>query len=133
MDTITQVDHHAIFMSYLVQLYGSYKHVRKTTEPAPMVTSGSQHTGDVQAFLQKYFGNEKDGIDVAAPMHTIQTSDRFGLAEAHCDVKPLTDEQCYNAWCIARLLDEEFFGARRANTQVNLPHDLAVYFLSIFP
>jgi DNA (cytosine-5)-methyltransferase 1 len=104
--TITQVDHHAVCSSHLVQLYGTSKDGRKITEPAPTVTSGGQHTGHVQAFLQKYYGNEKDGIDVTAPMHTIPTRDRFGLVEAHCDVEPLTDEQRYNAWCVARLVDE---------------------------
>ncbi|HHQ4306217.1 TPA: DNA cytosine methyltransferase [Serratia fonticola] len=106
LHTVTQVDHHAICTSHLVQLYGTSKDGRKITEPAPTVTSGGQHTGHVQAFLQKYYGNEKDGIDVAEPMHTIPTRDRFGLVEAHCDVEPLTDEQRYNAWCVARLVDE---------------------------
>mgnify|MGYP000435639372 CR=1 FL=1 len=65
LHTVTQVDHHAICTSHLVQLYGTSKDGRKITEPAPTVTSGGQHTGHVQAFLQKYYGNEKDGIDVA--------------------------------------------------------------------
>lgn len=104
--TITQVDHHTLCTSHLVQLYGTCKHGRKTTEPAPTVTSQGQHTGHVQAFLQKYYGNEKDGIDVDGPMHTVPTHDRFGLVEARCEVEPLTDELRYSAWWCARLMED---------------------------
>ncbi|MBP0999909.1 DNA cytosine methyltransferase [Serratia fonticola] len=106
LHTITQVDHHTLCTSHLVQLYGTCKHGRKTTEPAPTVTSQGQHTGHVQAFLQKYYGNEKDGIDVDAPMHTVPTHDRFGLVEARCEVEPLTDELRYSAWWCARLMED---------------------------
>ncbi|MFV9067738.1 DNA cytosine methyltransferase [Serratia fonticola] len=106
LHTITQVDHHTLCTSHLVQLYGTCKHGRKTTEPAPTVTSQGQHTGHVQAFLQKYYGNEKDGIDVDAPMHTVPTHDRFGLVEARCEVEPLTEELRYSAWWCARLMED---------------------------
>lgn len=33
----------------------------------------------VYAFLVKYYGNEKDGVDLREPMHTIPTRDRMGL------------------------------------------------------
>lgn len=106
LHTITQVDHHTLCTSHLVQLYGTCKDGRKITEPAPTVTSQGQHTGHVQAFLQKYYGNEKDGIDVDAPMHTVPTHDRFGLVEARCEVEPLTDELRYSAWWCARLMED---------------------------
>lgn len=106
LHTITQVDHHSVCTSHLVQLYGTCKDGRKITEPAPTVTSQGQHTGHVQAFLQKYYGNEKDGIDVDAPMHTVPTHDRFGLVEARCEVEPLTDELRYSAWWCARLMED---------------------------
>ncbi len=106
LHTITQVDHHTLCTSHLVQLYGTCKDGRKITEPAPTVTSQGQHTGHVQAFLQKYYGNEKDGIDVDGPMHTVPTHDRFGLVEARCEVEPLTDELRYSAWWCARLMED---------------------------
>lgn len=106
LHTVTQVDHHTLCTSHLVQLYGTCKDGRKITEPAPTVTSQGQHTGHVQAFLQKYYGNEKDGIDVDAPMHTVPTHDRFGLVEARCEVEPLTDELRYSAWWCARLMED---------------------------
>lgn len=106
LHTVTQVDHHTLCTSHLVQLYGTCKDGRKITEPAPTVTSQGQHTGHVQAFLQKYYGNEKDGIDVDAPMHTVPTHDRFGLVEARCEVEPLMDELRYSAWWCARLMED---------------------------
>ncbi|MFC0227434.1 DNA cytosine methyltransferase [Serratia aquatilis] len=104
--TVTQVDHHALCSSHLVLLRGSCKDGRLSTEPAPTIMAAGQHIGHVQAFLQKYYGTETGGIDIDAPMHTIPTRDRFGLVEAQCDFEPLTDEQRYNAWCVARLVDE---------------------------
>lgn len=41
--------------------------------------TAQDHHALVCAFLQKYYGNEKDGVDVREPMHTIPTVDRFGL------------------------------------------------------
>ena len=35
----------------------------------------------VSAYLVKYYGNEKDGVPVDEPMHTIPTKDRMGLVQ----------------------------------------------------
>ncbi|MFP7325644.1 DNA cytosine methyltransferase [Serratia marcescens] len=106
MHTVTQVDHHSLCTSHLVQLRGTCKDGRPTNAPAPTLTAGGNHIGHVTAYLQKYYGNEKDGIDVDAPMHTVPTHDRFGLTEVKCEPTLITDDQRYNAWCCARLMDE---------------------------
>lgn len=106
MHTVTQVDHHSLCTSHLVQLRGTCKDGRPTNAPAPTLTAGGNHVGHVTAYLQKYYGNEKDGIDVDAPMHTVPTHDRFGLTEVKCEPTLITDDQRYNAWCCARLMDE---------------------------
>jgi DNA (cytosine-5)-methyltransferase 1 len=48
-------------------------------EPVPTITAGGLHIGEVRAFLLKYYGNEKDGLGVDEPLHTITTNDRFAL------------------------------------------------------
>ncbi len=96
---------HALCTSHLVHLRGTCKDGRPTNAPTPTLTAGGNHIGHVTAYLQKYYGNEKDGIDVDAPMHTVPTHDRFGLTEVMCEPTLITDDQRYNAWCCARLMD----------------------------
>lgn len=48
-------------------------------EPLHTVSAQGQHHAEVRAFLIKYYGNEKDGVEIDAPLHTIPTHDRFGL------------------------------------------------------
>ncbi|MCX2958719.1 MAG: DNA cytosine methyltransferase, partial [Serratia symbiotica] len=33
----------------------------------------------VRTFLVKYYGNEKEGVSLIDPLHTVTTTDRFGL------------------------------------------------------
>ena len=40
------------------------------------------------ALLCKYYGNDKDGVDIAGPLHTIPTKDRFGLVLVHLHGQP---------------------------------------------
>lgn len=53
------------------------------SEPFPTITAGGNQLGEVRAFLIKYYGNEKDGLGVDEPLHTITTNDRFGLVTIH--------------------------------------------------
>lgn len=76
--TVTTSDHHALVSSNLVKLRGECAG-SATDSPAPTVTAGGTHIGEVRAFLVKYYGNEKDGVDVREPMHTIPCTDRMGL------------------------------------------------------
>jgi len=41
--------------------------------------AGNINKSCVFAFLQKYYGNEKGGVGIEGPMHTVPTVDRFGL------------------------------------------------------
>ena len=77
--TITTVDHNALVTSHLVKLRGTCKDGQPVTEPMPTITAGGNHVGEVRAFLLKYYGNEVDGADIAGPIGTITTRDRFGL------------------------------------------------------
>ncbi|WP_427228081.1 hypothetical protein [Yersinia enterocolitica] len=44
-------------------------------------------------------------MDLSEPIHAVTTKERFGLVESNLDAEPLTDEQRYNAWNCARLVD----------------------------
>lgn len=48
-------------------------------KPIKTVTAGGLHAAEVRAFLIKYYGNEADGHDLADPLGTVTTRDRFGL------------------------------------------------------
>lgn len=56
-------------------------------DPMPTVTS-VDHNSLVAALLCKYYGNDKDGVDIAGPLHTIPTKDRFGLVLVHLHGQP---------------------------------------------
>lgn len=60
-------------------------------DPLHTVSDGGLHHAKVQAFLLKYYGNEKDGQDLAAPMGTVTTKDRFGLVTIHGELYQIVD------------------------------------------
>lgn len=79
LPTVTSVDHNALVTSHLVKLRGTCQDGQPVTEPAPTITAGGNHVGEVRAFLLKYYGNEQDGCELQDPLHTITGRDRFGL------------------------------------------------------
>jgi DNA (cytosine-5)-methyltransferase 1 len=78
MDTVTTVDHHALVTSHLVHLKGTCKDGQPVSKPMPTVMAKGQHIGEVRAFLTRYNG-QSIGQAIAAPMSTIDTTDRLGL------------------------------------------------------
>ncbi|CND97588.1 DNA cytosine methyltransferase [Yersinia enterocolitica] len=76
--TVTTTDHHALVTSSLIKMRGTNTG-QKVTEPLQTITAGGNHFGEVRAFLLKYYGNEKDGVGLNDPLHTVTTNDRFGL------------------------------------------------------
>lgn len=77
--TVTTTDHHALVTSNLIKLRGTCKDGQTVTQPAPTITAGGLHIGEVRAFLLKYYGNEKEGVSLNESLHTVTTNDRFGL------------------------------------------------------
>lgn len=76
--TVTTVDHHALITSNLIKMRGTNTG-QPTDTPLQTVTAGGNHFGEVRAFLLKYYGNEKEGVSLSDPLHTVTTNDRFGL------------------------------------------------------
>ena len=78
LKTQTTENRHAVVTSHLLKLRNN-QFGQATDEPAPTLTAGGGHIGEVRAFLIKYYGNEKDGVSLRAPLGTVPTHDRFGL------------------------------------------------------
>ncbi|NSX14987.1 DNA cytosine methyltransferase [Cupriavidus taiwanensis] len=78
MQTITAKGDTAIATSHLVKLRGECTG-SPTAAPAPTVTAGGTHIGEVRAFLVKYYSEGGQDQDCRDPMHTIPTKDRLGL------------------------------------------------------
>lgn len=78
MQTITAKGDTAIATSHLVKLRGECTG-SATAAPAPTITAGGTHIGEVRAFLVKYYSEGGQDQDCRDPMHTIPTKDRLGL------------------------------------------------------
>lgn len=79
LHTVTTTDHNSLVTSNLIKLRGTCKDGQPVDQPMPTITAGGLHIGEVRAFLLKYYGNEKEGVSLADPLHTVTTNDRFGL------------------------------------------------------
>jgi DNA (cytosine-5)-methyltransferase 1 len=76
--TVTATDHHGLVTAHIAKLRGdNIGHA--ADEPMHTVTGGGTHFAEVRAFLVKYYGNEKEGVELGGPMHTVTARDRFGL------------------------------------------------------
>ncbi|MFJ5338340.1 DNA cytosine methyltransferase [Pectobacterium sp. CHL-2024] len=78
LGTVVAAKKHAVVTSHLVKMRGTNTGQPIET-PLQTVTAGGNHFGEVRAFLLKYYGNEKEGVDINDPMHTVVSRDRFGL------------------------------------------------------
>jgi len=76
--TVTTVDHHSLVASHMIKLRGTCKDGQPIGEPAPTITAGGFHLGEVRAFLIKYYGTDQDPR-LTEPMHTVTTKHRFGI------------------------------------------------------
>lgn len=75
---ITAKTHEALVTSHLIKMRGTCKHGQPVTDPAPTITAGGNHAGEVRAFLMKYYG-QGIGQSIKDPVATATTKDRFGL------------------------------------------------------
>jgi DNA (cytosine-5)-methyltransferase 1 len=76
--------------SHLLKLRGTCKDGQPVTEPAPTITAGGMHIGEVRAFLLKYYGAGV-GQSVKEPLHTVTVKERFGLVTIHGETFQIAD------------------------------------------
>lgn len=67
--------------AFLEQANGGYYDGdgRDLRDPMSTVLQAGSHQRLVAAYLVKYYGNERDGVSLGEPMHTVPTKDRMGL------------------------------------------------------
>lgn len=90
LHTVTAVDHNALVTTNLIHLRNNCD-ARSVEQPMPTLTAGGGHVGEVRAFLIKYYGNEKDGVSLYEPLHTITAQDRFGLVTVRGEQYQIVD------------------------------------------
>ncbi|GKW24378.1 DNA methyltransferase [Pectobacterium carotovorum subsp. carotovorum] len=78
LTTVVSKAEHLLVTSNLIKMRGTNTG-QPTDTPLQTVTAGGNHFGEVRAFLLKYYGNEKEGVGLNNPLHTVTTNDRFGL------------------------------------------------------
>ncbi len=74
--------------AHMLNLRGSDRRDAAAEQPLRTVSAGGTHASAVYAFLVKYFGNEVDGSDIAAPIGTQTTRDRCGLVTVTVEGEP---------------------------------------------
>lgn len=80
MATITSVDHHSLVTAHMITIDNQSSEGGHSPVDAPLKTTVTENRhAAVYSFLIKYYGNEKDGVSPAEPMHTLPTKDRMGL------------------------------------------------------
>lgn len=80
---------------------------RAAETPMSTVTASGSNQQLVTAYFVKYYGNEREGISIGEPMHTIPTKDRFGLVEVvQVPLEALAPEYRIRAKACADLLRE---------------------------
>lgn len=77
--TITSKAKDALVTSHLIKMKGTCRHGQPVDEPMPTVQAGGLHTGEVRAFLMKYYGTGGQWADCKDPMHTLTAKARMGL------------------------------------------------------
>lgn len=76
--TLDTSNRFGLVTSHLIKLRGTCQHGAPVDQPAPTITAGGLHIGEVRAFLTKFYGNET-GQNCDNPLHTVTTKARFGL------------------------------------------------------
>ena len=90
--TIDGSPRYAINAAYLSKYFGGEgQKGAAIDEPMPTVTA-IDHNALTSAHVVKYYGGEDQASSIEAPLHTVTTKDRHGLAESHlCVLRKNTD------------------------------------------
>lgn len=80
---------------------------RPVDAPVSTITAAGSNQQLVMAYMVKYYGNERDGVRLSEPMHTLPTKDRMGLVQIiHVSLDCLAPEHRARAKQCAALLHE---------------------------
>lgn len=79
LGTVTSIDHHSLVSACLAKHYGTT--IGQQVEAPLSTIAGHNKHSLVSACMVKYYGNERGGVPVTDPLHTITSKDRIGLVE----------------------------------------------------
>lgn len=99
----------ALTTAFLEQANGGFYEGDGRAADAPMstITAAGSNQRLVTAYLVKYYGNEKDGVSLAEPMHTLPTKDRMALVQTvQAPATTLSPEHAERARQCAQLLHQ---------------------------
>lgn len=104
LPTVTAIDHNAVCAAYVTQ-FNNNSVGQAVDSPLNTVTAKSNHFGEVQAFLVKYYGNGDNAVSLLDPAPTITAKDRLGLVTVHgvdykivdIGLRMLTPRELFNA------------------------------------
>lgn len=104
----TSTGHHAVSAAFFEQANGGYYKGdgRSAYDPISTICQSGANQRLATAYLVKYYGNEKDGISLTEPMHTLPTKDRVALVEVVQVPDTLTPEQMEGARRCAAFMHE---------------------------
>ncbi|MGX1186725.1 DNA (cytosine-5)-methyltransferase 1 [Pseudomonas sp. F-14 TE3623] len=104
----TSTGHHAVSAAFFEQANGGFYKGdgRSAYAPISTICQSGANQRLVNAYLVKYYGNEKDGISLTEPMHTLPTKDRVALVEVVQVPDTLTPEQMEGARRCAAFMHE---------------------------
>jgi len=104
----TSTGHHALSAAFFEQANGGFYKGdgRSAFDPISTICQSGSNQRLANAYLVKYYGNEKDGISLAEPMHTLPTKDRVALVEVVQVPDTLTPEQMEGARHCAAFMRE---------------------------
>jgi DNA (cytosine-5)-methyltransferase 1 len=104
----TSTGHHAVSSAFFEQANGGFYKGdgRSAYDPISTICQSGANQRLVNAYLVKYYGNEKDGISLTEPMHTLPTKDRVALVEVVQVPDTLTPEQMEGARRCAAFMHE---------------------------
>ena len=102
--TTTRGTQNQLVLSHVMKLRGTNLG-HKVNEPLHTISAGGTHHAEVRTFLVKYFGTAT-GQSVLEPLHTVTTKDRYSLISVDLSTVPITEDQRYNAWWVARLIEK---------------------------
>lgn len=90
---------HGIVTAFFEQANGGFYKGdgRSAYDPISTICQSGANQRLVSAYLVKYYGNEKDGISLNEPMHTLPTKDRVAVVETVQVPDTLTSEQMEGA------------------------------------
>ncbi|RMV64733.1 DNA cytosine methyltransferase [Pseudomonas coronafaciens] len=99
---------HGIVSAFFEQANGGFYDGdgRAAHDPLSTICQSGANQRLVSAYLVKYYGNEKDGIALTEPMHTLPTKDRVALIEVVQVPDTLTPEQMEGARRCAAFMHE---------------------------